>query len=432
VGGVHLQLAGRVPLGITSALAFVAVGIFAALVTAKRPAFGIALLLVLDPIAWAHDAGPTQITFPKAALIGVLVALLLRRVSLGALRDTAARPLVGGALAILAVTALTAIPATYIDAVARETLKALEYLLAFGVAAVAISSGEDEELVHAAVLAGSALVCGSALAQYVTGAPSGALIDGRVIPRIAGLLEGPNQLAGYLDLAIPLLLASGLARPKLRGLTFAVLAVAVATDVLTLSRAGLLGMLAGIGVVLAFRARGSAPRARLGVAGAVLAAAAALAAFAWRRGFLQRFFSAGEVERENGLATRGELWHAAVALWRTDPALGVGAGNFELLLPSAGLIGVRTHANSLYLQSLAEGGLALLAAVLWTIVAALAMCWRAAPRSALLLGVGAATFGFAAHQLFDVLTFFPKVGGFWWLLLGAGTGRAHALRARSA
>jgi O-antigen ligase len=430
MGGVHLEIGHRVPLGLVSALAFAAVALLAALLTAKRPAFGIGALLVLDPVAWAHDIGPTQLTFPKAALVGVLIALLVRRAPLAALRDPRVRPLVGGALAIVAVTALSAIPSTYIDATARETLKAVEYLLAFGAAAVAIASGDDEDVVQTSVLAAAALVCASALAQYVTGAPSGALIGGRVIPRIAGFLEGPNQLAGYLDLAIPLLLAGVLARKRFYTATSVVLALAIATDVLTLSRAGLLGLVAGIAVVLTFRARGTALSARLVLAGTALVAA--LAALASRLGFLQRFFSVGEVERENGLGTRGELWHAALVLWKTDPALGVGAGNFELLLPSAGLIGVRTHANSLYLQSLAEGGIALLSAVLWTIVSAIALCLREAPRSALLLGIGAATFGFAVHQVFDVLTFFPKIGGFWWLLLGAATGRIHALHERTA
>lgn len=430
MGGVHLEIGHRVPLDLASALAFVAVALLAALLTAKRPAFGIAALLLLDPLGWVRDIGPTQITFPKAALVGVLLVLLVRRAPLAALRDPKARPLVGGALAIVAVTALSAIPATYIDAVARETLKAIEYVLAFGAAAIAIGSDEDDELVRTSVLVASALVCVSALAQYVTGAPSGLLIEGRVIPRIAGFLEGPNQLAGYLDLAIPILLASALAREKFAAATSTVLAIAIATDVLTLSRSGLLGLIAGIVVVLTFRARGTALSTRFAIAGAALLAA--LAALASRLGFLQRFFSAGEVERENGLGTRGELWHAAVTLWKTDPALGIGAGNFELLLPSTGLIGVRTHANSLYLQSLAEGGIALLSAMLWTIVSAIALCLREAPRSTLLLGIGAATFGFAAHQIFDVLTFFPKVGGFWWLLLGAATGRIHALHERSA
>jgi O-antigen ligase len=430
VGGVHLEIAHRVPLGVAAALAFAAVGLVAALLAARRPAFGIAALLILDPFAWAHDLGPTQITFPKAALVGVAIALLARRVPLTALRDARVRPLAGGALAIVAVTALSAIPGTYIDAVARETLKALEYVLAFGAAAVSIASDDDEELVRTSVLVASALVCASALVQYVTGAPSGAFIGTRAIPRIAGLLEGPNQLAGYLDLATPVLLASALAGGKLRSALAAAVAIAIATDVLTLSRAGLFGLVAGILVVLLSRPARGAVSLRFALAGAALVAA--LATLSARLGFLSRFSTVAEIEQQNGLGTRGQLWHAAATLWSTDPALGVGAGNFELLLPNAGLIGVRTHANSLYLQSLAEGGIALFCAVLWTIVSAIALCLREAPRSALLLGVGAATVGFALHQIFDVLTFYPKVGGFWWLLLGAATGRIHALGKRAA
>ena len=240
----------------------IAVAVCAALLARRRPAYGIALLVVLDPFAWAHDLGPTQITLSKAALLGVLVALVLRRSPLAALRDPAARPLLGGALAIVVVTAFSAIPATYIDAVARETLKAIEYALAFGAAAVSIASETDEDAVRACVVVASALACASALVQYVTGAPSGTLIGGHVILRIAGLLEGPNQLAGYLDLAVPILLASALARGRYATLAFAVLALAVVTDVLTLSRSGLFGMVAGVAFVLVFRAGGTAISAR--------------------------------------------------------------------------------------------------------------------------------------------------------------------------
>jgi hypothetical protein len=152
----------------------------------------IAALVVLDPIAWAHDIGPTQITFSKVALVGVLAALLARRTTLAALRAPGSRSLVCGIFGIACITALTVIPATYLDAVARETLKALEYAyaFAFGVAAVAIASEGDEEIVRASGLLATALVCASALAEFVRGAPSGALIAGREIPRIAGFLEG--------------------------------------------------------------------------------------------------------------------------------------------------------------------------------------------------------------------------------------------------
>ncbi len=426
MGGVHLEIAHRVPLGTLSAIVFVAVAVAVAILTMRRTAYGIAALVLLDPIAWPHDVGSTQITFSKVALIGVLVALLARRTSLAALRDPGSRALVCGIVALVCIDALSAIPATYLDAVARETLKALEYALAFGVAAVAIASEGDEDVVRASALLATALVCASALAEFVTGAPSGALIAGREIPRIAGFLEGPNQLAGYLDLAMPLLLASVVTRDRFRVPAGALLAVALVTDVLTLSRGGLFGVAAGAVFLFAFRTRDSRVSTRFVVV--AIALAAALVAAAARLGFLRRFLSVDEVARENGLGTRAELWRAAIALWKTDPGLGVGAGNFERLLPSAGLIGVRTHANDLYLQSLAEGGVALLSAVVWTIVSAIALCVRDAPRSTLLLAVGAATFGLAAHQIFDDLTFFPKIGGLWYLLLGAAAGRAHALR----
>jgi O-antigen ligase len=425
VGGVHLEIAHRIPLGPLSAIVFLAVAIGVAVLTLRRPAFGIAALVVLDPLGYAHDIGPTQITLSKVALLGVLIALVARRTSLAPLRYAGSRSLVFGIVAIVCVTALSAIPATFADAVARETLKALEYALVFGVASVAIESEDDEDVFRTGVLAATAVVCASALAELVTGAPSGALIAGRAVPRIAGFLEGPNQLAGYLDLATPLLVASVLARDRFRVPSAALLAVAVVTDVLTLSRGGAFGIVAGIAFTLAFRTRGTRFSARFVVV--ALGLCAGLAALATRLGFAKRFFSIDEVARDNGLGTRAELWRAAIALWRTDPGLGVGAGNFERLLPSAGLIGVRTHANDLYLQSLAEGGVALFSAVAWTIVSAIATCVRDAPRSVLLLGVAAATFGFAAHQVFDVLTFFPKVGGFWYLLLGAAAGRACAL-----
>jgi O-antigen ligase len=85
-----------------------------------------------------------------------------------------------------------------------------------------------------------------------------------------------------------------------------------------------------------------------------------------------------------------------------------------------GLIGVRTHANSAYLQALAEGGIPLFLATLWTAVAAVRSLWPRAGATPLLAGIAAASLALGLHQIFDCLTFFPKVGTYWWVLLGIG------------
>jgi O-antigen ligase len=111
-------------------------------------------------------------------------------------------------------------------------------------------------------------------------------------------------------------------------------------------------------------------------------------------------------------------------MWRDRPIFGVGAGNFELDLPQYGVFGVRTHANSWYLQSLAEGGIVLLVAtiaLIATIVASFAgkrVLSQLRNRSPWVLAAFASTIALALHQFADYLVFYPKVGGAWWLLIG--------------
>jgi O-antigen ligase len=398
-----------------------AAAVFAAVVagigwaTVRRPAYGVAGLILLDPFALYRYVGPTTLTLPKAALIGLLIGLAFRRVDVRPLTNRAARPLFYGALAIVAATALSGVDADFLPPVVRETSKALEYLFAFGGAVLALSDDRDEGPVWTACIAVAILVSGLALREEFAGAQSHVAIGALLVPRIAGPLEGPNQLSGYLGLLIPVLLSALLGRrdagigARLRAAAFIALPLAAASDVLTFSRAGAL----------------SAIVACLAVSTAGVALAVAALALAGRNGGpLAHFLSAHEVDAPSGLGTRSELWRAAIALWKRHPLFGVGAGNYELELPRVGLGDVHTHANSLYLQSLAEGGIPLLSAWLWTIWASLATFVGRARSAALVAGVLGASAGLALHQTVDCLTFYPKVGFMWFLLLGVGTVRA--------
>jgi hypothetical protein len=172
LGAVALPVPHRLPLDARSAAIFVALGLFALLLARRRPVYALALLVLLIPFDLARYTHGTTVTLPKVALLGALAGLALRRPSLDVLTAPRSRPLVFGMLAILAATALTAIPGVYIDAVARETLKTLEYAAAFAFAAVTIRAEPDEGVIWSAVELGAASVAFLALAQLFTVAPS--------------------------------------------------------------------------------------------------------------------------------------------------------------------------------------------------------------------------------------------------------------------
>jgi hypothetical protein len=145
---------------------------------------------------------------------------------------------------------------------------------------------------------------------------------GRV--RYRGLLQDPNELAWAVSAALPLLLALGApalrrARPAsagaggraLRLLMVAALgALAVACVVLTHSRTGQLAVLAA---VAAFFARRPGVAAGLG-----LAVAVPLAMLGGRAG----------AEAQASTEERIECWARGLDMWRDNPLLGVGPGQF--------------------------------------------------------------------------------------------------------
>jgi O-antigen ligase len=114
-------------------------------------------------------------------------------------------------------------------------------------------------------------------------------------------------------------------------------------------------------------------------------------------------------------------------LWRERPLLGVGPDNFRRRYED--VIGLapngrpysdtRIHANNLYLETLADLGLAGIAALAWLAMGLLrALRDSAAAGRLASLGSGVAAAAFFVHGGIDYFLEFTPLFGLFWLLLG--------------
>ncbi|HEV2909223.1 MAG TPA: O-antigen ligase family protein [Candidatus Eremiobacteraceae bacterium] len=397
------QTIHQTPLTIVSAVLFALAGIGAAWLALRRPQWATALIAFTVPFAFYRDVMGTTITLEKVVIIGIAIGLVMRGAPLVPASPTARRIMLAG-LAVLGAIAISGVGAAFIGPVLRETLKQLEYLVMFWCAAsLIVEQRDDSRWLEGGIIASVLIVSFDAIAQgLLGGAPSGVWINERPLPRVAGPLEGPNQLGGFLQIALPVLFLSPLLLgDRLRTIRWIAICAASLALPLTLSRSGVAFALLGFGV-----------------------------AFSWywtaTHNFAMLFdiFRLSEVPLQDpgGVGTRNELWNAALTMFAAHPLLGVGAGNFEHLLASVGLANVQTHANSLWLQTLAEQGLIGFIALLALDVVVLRECAIGLSRSWLARAALLATVCLLLHQVFDDLFFFPKVGLLWWLLIGAAAG----------
>jgi O-antigen ligase len=416
-----------IPLDPVCVVLFALAFVVAALLCARRASYGLVLLILAQPFDLSRDVFGTTISLPKVVLLGVLVGLATYAGVLRLARDRPAPLLFLAIGAYLAATLLSFVGAEHHIATLRESFKVLEYGALFGTAYLCYRLDANENAIATTIAVAAIAVALSALAQEVVGAPSGLYVGAAIVPRIAGVLEGPNQLAGYMEVAIATLGALAIARR--RAIVDVALATATCADVLTFSRAGLLGLLL-VGAVLVAVARADALRAlRPAFAGFIagLFGVGGWIAYAHSPDVLRVSF--GAPEYAGGVGNRSELYRAALRMFVRHPLIGVGAGNYELSLADYGVAGVRTHANSWYLQSLAEGGIVLFAATLGVVTATLATFGRALRSgSPWVLAAFAAALAMSLHQIIDYLVFYPKVGGPLWLLFGIGAAAIAAQR----
>ncbi len=427
------QTIAIVPLDAFGIVAFAATICAVALLTWKRPAFGIAALIGFVPFALYRNVGATTLTLPKMALVGAIVGLIMRGASLEALRGRTTRTIALAGAAVVLATALSIWHATYRGPALRETLKAIEYLGLFIVVAVAARADHDDRAIGIAMIASLALVSVLALADEIIGAPSGMWFLGHPIPRIAGPLEGPNQLSAYLGIALAVVFALLLAKARMPSAVVA-LTLGLTALVCSISRTGIPTAIAALAIVNIASPRRMRGRELALLTSGLVAGIVILALWGLSLGHsgvgvgavVGHLSSISEASQPGSVGNRSQLWHAAFVLWRAHPIFGIGAGNFERELGLAGFPELHTHANSLYLQALVEGGIPLAIATLALVAISIFAFARGPFREPFVIGALGASIGLATHQLLDLLVFYPKVGELWWIVLALGAARKDA------
>ncbi len=400
-------------------LAFLALllvgGIVTFVLVRRRVAYAWIALIATDPFALSVPVAGTTLTLPKVVLLAAILALAVQRVRLQPLRDRRFLILAGAFILFITSMVLSSVHALYHGAAMRETLKAVGYLLTFAVAALAYRTDPDPALLRRTLAYVTILVSVLAIPQLHYGSSQSIFLLGHTLMRVAGPLEGPNQLGAFLGIMLPLLL-SLVIDERARAEELAAFALGALALVLTFSRAGLVGCLAACALVLLLRLRA---RGVVLAAAAVIWFAVGIAAFesaAHGDGIFNKVFPARSTDAYNGgLGTRAALWHAAIAMHRSHMLLGVGPGNYELRV-SAFAPGVRTHANNYYLQVLSEQGVIGLLTFLLLVGATVSVLY--ARPNALRTGVLAVVIAFSFHQIVDGLLIYPKVGDVYWSVIG--------------
>jgi O-antigen ligase len=266
-----------------------------------------------------------------------------------------------------------------------------------------------------------------ALVQSVRGVgPAAFHIANSSFTRAFGTIGQPNSFAGYLNGAWPLVLCFMIVAWQRQSRwvwpLLGVLAVIGAALLLSFSRGGWIGAVAGSLVILwlvgGWWRRGVA--LIVVIAGIVLAGGWHYipAPFGPRLGSATQILSAPDIMRDEAqqrptvyaAVERAAQFNAGVAMWQSAPVLGVGPGSYTRVYPEFARMGwliSRGHAHNAYVQIAAEQGILGLLAYLALWVVQWRRAWRTTQIAGTARWVAIAACGtmaaVAVHECFEYL-----------------------------
>lgn len=245
--------------------------------------------------------------------------------------------------------------------------------------------------------------------------------------RAGSFLGYPNELAGYLDLALPFALAAALlCRGRLKKLGTVAFALGLAGLVCSQSLGGLIALAVTLGLGIRYCVRSR--RNKIALACGLVVTGAAF--FAFRHVLNPGHFAASHMTMPVDVISRFVYFYAAWILFCGHPLFGIGLGNFVVaspaLVPQADWMQIGTgnlSASNLYLSFLAETGIVGTLAFLYLLLLGMRLArkelkssgWKLAP----VFGFGAlgAIWAVLVHGCVDYL-FYAPYGTFFYMILG--------------
>jgi O-antigen ligase len=269
---------------------------------------------------------------------------------------------------------------------------------------------------------------GEAFARSVAEHPSLLVnISGATVLRASGVFPDPHMFAFYLGMASPIALAFALLAlsKKKKRMWFVIFATILFADLLSFSRGGYVGLLAGGALFLfvsgAFNRFSG--RKRIGVLFLVPFLAVAVFSSPFGARFLSSFSHA-----DGSNVERLRLWEEALTHIGEQPFFGVGLGNYPLLVKPSASYREPIYAHNLYLDIAVEVGLVGLSFFLGMIILSgtrLFLWWKRNKDDWLALSLLAALVLFSTHAFFETPLFSVHVLPALLLLIAAGVSYKH-------
>lgn len=226
-------------------------------------------------------------------------------------------------------------------------------------------------------------------------------LSGHTVFRAISFFPDPHMLSFYMSLTMPWALALYFSSGKRNNTFLVFFALILATDLLTFSRGGYMGLLAGVICALMFSWKTINRKSKQGLLAAIILMTLISLT---PNPISKRFFSSFNLF-EGSNQGRIETWSQSTEVIRNNPLTGVGLGNYPLEIKPSADYREPIYSHNLYLDIAAESGLLNAAVWILLIVASIIAFLRKARDNRFHLAGAVSLVMFSAHSIFETPLF---------------------------